>query len=192
MTTLKPLETIGTTITNPDNGNVLVRFDNNLEEKYMRDADVTAHPIEDGVPVTDNHQARQRMFELVGEITNTPLVIEQDIPNRAQFYFEVLDALVESGQRLTITSGLKVYDNAVLKSYNVNRNYQNGQALVVALKVVQLEVVSSATVQVPDNILSAVLKASGKSKRKKSTSGQAPTAAQDAKQKESLLYSLFN
>ncbi len=192
MSTLKPLQSIGTTITNPDTGNVLVRFDNNLEEKYTRDADVTSHPIEDGVPVTDNHQARQRMFDLVGEISNTPLVIETDVPNRAQFYFEVLDALVESGQRLTITSGLKLYEDAVLKSYTVSRNYQNGQSLVIALKIIQLEVVSSATVQVPDNILEATLKASGKSKRKKSTSGQAPTAAQDAKQKESLLYSLFN
>ena len=57
MTTLKPNLQTGTTITNPTTGAVLVRFDINLEEKYSRDADVTAHPIEDGVPVTDNHHA---------------------------------------------------------------------------------------------------------------------------------------
>lgn len=192
MSTLKPRQTLGTTITNPDTGSVLVQFDNNLEEKYTRDSDVTAFPVEEGVPITDNHQAKQRMLDLTAEISNTPLHIEQEAVNRVQFNHDVLDALVESGQRLTITSGLKLYENAVVKTYTVARDFRTGQTLIAQLRIVQVQVVSSATVKVPADILSAALKASGKSKRKKSTAGQAPTAAQAQTQDESILYGLFN
>jgi hypothetical protein len=132
------------------------------------------------------------MFDLVGTITNTPLNIETNVANRAQFYFDVIDALVESGQRLTITSGLRLYENAVIKSYSVPRNARTGQSIEVSLRIIEIRVVDSATVQVPADILSAALKASGKSKRKKAAAPQAPTEDQNNKRKSSVLYALTN
>lgn len=182
MSTLKDLQDVGSVITDPETGGVLLRFDNNLEEKYVRTAEVTQYPVEEGAPITDHHQAQQRTLELFAEVSNTPLVFETDRQNRAQFYYDVLDALVLSGRRLTITSGLRVFENCVIKDYSITRDYTSGQSLVVSMTVVEIQTVSTSEVEVPEAILQAALRATGRTRRKKVVAPQAPTEEQAAVQ----------
>lgn len=189
--TTQPLQKTGSVVTDRASGEVVLVFDSNLEEKYQRDADVTAYPVEKQVDKTENHQAKQRVFELVGLISNTPLAQEQNVGQRAPFYFQVIDALIEAGTRLNITTGLTPYDDVVIKSYTVVRDFQRGQVLEVSLKLVQIQTVESATVQVPEDILAAALKASGKSKRKKNDGPKPETDPQKRKRRRSILDGWF-
>ena len=190
--TTKPLEQFGTSMFDAESGALIVRFDGNFEEKHARTADVTELPIENGLPITDNHAAYSRSCDLVGVVSNTPLFQEQNITNRAQFYYDVLDQLCREGTRLTITTGLGVYSNAVIKDYVVPRDYQNAQSLEITLKIKEIVIVTSATVEVPANILSAARRASGKSSGSGTTSPKDETEEQAAARNRSILDTLFN
>lgn len=176
--TLKAKRQFGTTIINPANGAVLMRFDVNLQEKYLGSSDITTHPIEDGEAITSNAHPRQPMYELTGLITNTPLVLEVGVQNRVEFYFNVLERLMASGQRLTVVSGLKVYETALISDYSLPRSAADGQSVSISLKIVQIQVVSSATVRVPASILRSIRRSSGKSKPKSGAGGKEPTNKQ--------------
>lgn len=185
MSQLEPIEQYGTSVFDLTTRELLLRFDCNINEKYSRDADVSAFPVESGFTVTDNHQARQRFFELTGEITNTPLdgdTTEQ----RARRAFVVLDELCTSGRRISITAGLYNYENCVIRSYTVPRDSKTAQTMRATVNFVQIETVNSESVEVPADVLAALKRASGKSKTSKTDKDKPPSAKQDNGRKKSL------
>jgi hypothetical protein len=174
-----------TVISDALSGAPLLTFDANLTEKLTADADVTAYPVEGGARATDDVQPKQRMFELVGEVTNTPLDGD-DTPQRAARAFEVIDRIHRAKTRLVVTSGLRVFEPCVLKSYSTSRDYKTAQTLVVTLMFVEIETVNSQLVEVPANVLAALRRASGKSKTTKNDKDKPPTAQQAAARRKSI------
>jgi hypothetical protein len=114
------------------------------------------------------HQARQRKVNITGVVSNASLVTgTPQVRDRARFVFAVLDQLCISGQLLRVTTSLGAYENMALLSYRVRRTHETRQMLVVQLTFEQKELVTSETVEVPDNILKAALRASGRGRKGK-------------------------
>jgi hypothetical protein len=166
-------------------GAPLLTFDANLTEKHTADADVTSYPVEGGARTSDDAQPKQRMFELTGEITNTPLNGD-DTPQRAARAFELIDRIHRAKTRLIVTSGLRVYEPCILKSYSTTRDYKTAQTLVITLMFVEIETVTLQLVEVPANVLAALRRASGKSKTTKNDKDKPPTAQQAAARRKSI------
>jgi len=181
----EPLSDYGTSVFDVLTRQLLLRFDCNITEKFSLDADITAFPVESGISITDNHQAKQRMFELVGEVSNTPLdgdTTEQ----RARRAFDVLDDLCASGRKVAITASLRNFESCLIKSYVKTRDVKTAQTLRVTVSFVEIVQVTSASVEVPIEILSALKRASGKSKTNKTGKDKKPTPKQETGRKTSL------
>lgn len=189
--TTAPILREGTTLFRRDTGEALITFDSNLQEKYPRDSNTPSYPIEEGLEGTTTQQPLQTTFELVCEVTNTPLVNGLEEPERARSAFDVLNRIVDEGIRLDLATGISSYSDVLLKKWQTARDYTTGQTLVVAMTFVQINVVRGNEVAVPPSILAAAVRSTGSSETKKDPPVQDPTPDQAEKVNQSVLYSVF-
>jgi len=177
MTQLEPQSDYGTFIFDSETGDLLLRFDLNTNEDYSLEADITEFPVEAGFSVSDHHVSKLRKFDITAIITNTP--IDGDTtPQRALRAYEIIDDLCFTGRVLTITSGLRVWQNMQIKSYKIPRDYRTAQQVNVKLSFVEIRYVESESIDVPPEILSALRRASAKSKSNKKDEPKPPTEQQ--------------
>lgn len=188
---LEEKQQYGTSIFDAETKQLLLRFDINFSEKATLDADITAFPVEAGFAITDNHQSKQRMCTINGIVTNTPLDGDTT-PQRARRAFDVLDDLCESGRVVLITTRFRVYERALIKSYDAPTDAKTAQELNVTINIVEIKTALSQSVTVPAEVLAVLKRASGKSKTDKTTKDKPPTPEQTNGKNKSVAKWLAN
>ncbi len=120
--------------TNPDRrvqiGAVLL--DAAIEERHEHTSQVTQHPIEAGGFVSDHVYEDPRHVSVTGEITESPVVFFSafnGLSDRRVEAFDQLHDLYKTRDVVTLVTGLKVYEDMVLKSFTVPRNQRTGRRL---------------------------------------------------------------
>ena len=130
-----------------------------LSERHTFTNLVTAHPVEDGSPVTDHIVNLPIELQMEGRITDTPLsfldsavsgamglvgsdlgvdpvvlaagsaVAGASLPGRAKLAFQELVALYVTRTPFTVISGINEYDNMVFETLDFPRAPQDGRSL---------------------------------------------------------------
>jgi hypothetical protein len=106
-----------------------VTLDASISERYSSTAEVTDHPVEEGVDISDHVRRRPREIVIEGMVSNTPDVIlastrfDLGPPGvRAEAaYFDLL-RLQTKGARLTVTTSLREFKNMVITGLDLSRD----------------------------------------------------------------------
>lgn len=153
-------------------------FDATVTEQHSYMADVTQHPVESGLDITDHVQIKPFELTLTGVVTNTPIQPEEagiDLPNRIQVLYDELRLLFEERSFLTVVTGLERYENMILMSIEVPRQGPGRQAIIPSLKFIQINTVDTAFV----SVASIPPRAKKKTKLDKQAKEQADAATSD-------------
>lgn len=173
-----------------------ITLDATVQEAHAYSATVTDHPIEDGGFVTDHVYFNPRTVSVEGEITNSPVVFLNFLGGLSDRRIEALDQLIELHQTrdvVTLVTGLKIYNDMVLESFNVPRNQNTGQRLQFTAEFKEVRKVASEIVGVAERKAKPGYK--DKISSNKNIGRQEPVAAtqtQAAKaEQKSLLLDIF-
>jgi len=101
---------------------------------------------------------------------------DRDFPRKVHNF---LLALQQDRALVSVTSRMQVLTNLIITQYSAPQDIQDGRSLRFSMQLEQIQIVNSATVQVPENILDKAVSASAASKAnlgKQAT--QAASAAQ--------------
>jgi hypothetical protein len=181
---------VSTTITFTQ-GNAVesITFDVTNSETPSFDADVTEHAVEFGVANNDNVRAKPVSLRLDVTVTDYPISTKgrgiggaPEKGRAARILAKLVDLRAE-GTRLFVETGLRVYENMVIKNIVSPRDKALNGALRITLHLVEVKTVRSANVQVrlsPTNT---------KAKQKVQAGKQPTTQANEATKRKSWLAS---
>ena len=152
----------------PKDSAIEISLDASISEGHSYSSRVSQFPVEDGSTISDNIINDPAGLEIVGFVTNTPVVLFiQNIANivddttggdRVKTAFEALLALRESKEPFTIVTGLKTYENMVFTSLSFPRDKSTGTTnLRFNARVLNVELVSSRTVAASNVVAEPVL-----------------------------------
>lgn len=128
-----------------DSGQVrIIEFDV-ADETHAVSSDVTDHPVETGVNISDHVRPRPKTFTIEGIISNTPIGIFAAADafvgglggaGRGEDAYELLLQYWEQGRPLDLLTSLRDYSNLVITNMSVTRNAQttNGLHITIGLK----------------------------------------------------------
>jgi hypothetical protein len=144
-----------------DFGNI--ELDATLEEGHEWNADVTTNPVEIGADITDHVIEQPDRVSIRGVVSDTPLngIIGNIVSfinsltgaeQRSQAVFDLLHELIKLKQPMTIVTKYHIYTDMVLASVNIPRNSGTGEAIEFNAEFVNIRLVSTQTVDVPDGI----------------------------------------
>jgi len=131
-------------------------MDASLSESHVYESDVTELEVEDGSDITDHVRNKPPRVNITGYITNTPLKIftlggvlgVDSAGSRTRTAFEALLAIREAKQPVTLTSGLRSYDNMLLRTFTVPREPGFGETFRFTAELRQARFSTSETVQI--------------------------------------------
>jgi hypothetical protein len=138
----------------------LFTIDVSVAENHSVLADVQSHPIEDGSEITDHVIIKPRRLTIEGTITDTPsgaiavLAPLTGIINRfagsprSIEAFNTIEGYIVAKKLFDVVTGLKVYKNMIIRSFNVPKRAIMGRALNFVMELIQIEIVSGSVVAV--------------------------------------------
>lgn len=110
-----------------------VFLDATISEDHTYVSRVTQFPIENGRVITDHVINEPDTLSLTGIVSDSPLEILSPF-NRSVDAFNRLIRIHELKERITVVTGIKVYDNMIMTSLSVPRNLESGQALTFVME----------------------------------------------------------
>ncbi len=122
-------------------------------ETHRQSNTVTRFPVEDGSDINDHVISNPDVLEIQGIVG---AVILSDIDtgtNRTLDAFNELTRLKVERNLISIVTGLKVYDNMIIESFNVPRNSTNGGSLSFSMTLKNINIVESQSTVIPKTIL---------------------------------------
>lgn len=143
-----------------------------VTETHLDEVEVTDHPVEIGVNISDHMRVKPAMITLDGLVSNTPLPAagapttpmqaEDGVtystrsasqPARAGSAYQQLLALKTGGQLVTVVTALRSYDQMALVSLSVPRDAKTGNVLRFTAQLKEIRFASSqvAVISVPVN-----------------------------------------
>jgi len=158
-------------------GPAVIEFDATLSQTHIMQASVTRHPVEDGSTISDHIVDQPDAVNLVGVISNTPLVFLGFLgtsPRRAEEAFAKLKEIKESGKLVEIATSLKNYTNMAITSVRCTRDAPKGNIIEVSIDLEEVKIATTATATVEEN---RGRKNQGK-KRKNTSKAKNQTAAE--------------
>jgi len=127
-----------------------------LEEQHSFSSEVSQYPIETGESISDHIALNPESVMMRGFITNTPVDFINALTDLAfgadlvQTAFDKLIEIWKSKEVVTVVSGLKVYDNVVLRKLSIPRDRTTGQSLRFKAEFVEMITTNSSLTD--DNI----------------------------------------
>lgn len=117
-------------------------------ETHTRKNVVTAYPVENGYDISD-HTVNQPF------VLNVNGIVEpvEDSSNILDTYNRLVQ-LMNDKTPVTVITGLKVYDNMSIISFEVSRNPTNGQSLVFTMQLQEIRIARSQFTEIPLSQLS--------------------------------------
>ncbi|MCP4570119.1 MAG: hypothetical protein GY841_21265 [FCB group bacterium] len=172
-----------------------VQFDAMVSENHQMSAEVTAHPVENGSDITDHIRVNPREIEIVGVISNTPVIllssvraespIEGDterVVDRVNAAHEEIKKTMREGLLVQVITSLETYpEDMAIISYGVTRDAEKGNILEANLVLRQVQISYNEEVEVaiaePEKVSSKKKKSKGKTTKKEATSSQSQKAS---------------
>lgn len=132
---------IGLGASSPTATLAVVELDATISERHVRRNEITAHPVEVGVDITDHVRRLPASIEIQGIVSNTPIVFFASLtepPNRAEIADAQFLLMLEQGLLLDVVTSLRSYSNMMLTSYEVDRDAENGNVLNARLALTEV------------------------------------------------------
>ena len=114
-----------------------------VKEEVQFDLEVTDHPVERGVNVTDHARPKPKEFTIEGVMTDTPPAGARPFYHQGVFN-DLLD-VQENAFLLTVYCDLGTWNNLVLYSLKAPRDKETGESLRFEGKLKQVRFVTNAT-----------------------------------------------
>lgn len=108
-------------------------LDATLNEDHNYISRVTQFPIESGEIISDHIINEPETLSLSGIVSDSPLLFLSSF-NRSTDAFNRLVRIHELKERITVVTGIKVYENMVMTSLSVPRNAESGQSLAFSME----------------------------------------------------------
>jgi hypothetical protein len=148
-------------ITDPGVGNL--EFDTLDQETHEWNRDVTMNPVENGSPISDHIIRQPKKITVAGMISNSPItgVLTQlsnviatgfDGEDRVNTAIKLLDSLYLSNELVTIYTKNYTYENMLIQSINIPRRVEDGDAVNFTVDALQVNIVSTATTELPPGV----------------------------------------
>ena len=135
-------------------------IDATLRETHISSSDITENPVEEGAKITDHVQNKPDELIMEGVISDSPLgfPILGNIINivntvttlfgqssRSQDGYNKLRELKTKRVPFTVITGLKRYENMVIKDLNIDRTATTGKSINFRAVIKEIRIVSSQT-----------------------------------------------
>jgi len=117
-----------------------------VTEGHKRQVDHTEYAIESGSTISDHVRIRPDTLDVSG-------LLVVDINKSLGTAYDSLSALVDKRELVTVVTGLKVYENMVIESLNVDREASTGGSLPFTMTFQRIAIVKSQTATIPKSSL---------------------------------------
>jgi len=163
---------IGQSITSVYSEVISLDLDVTQDETHEWSNDVTQFPVEIGSQITDHIQPMPDKLTISGMITNSAIGVKalSDLDggdDRVQTAFDLLLKLKEDRVLLTVYTKHKIYTDMALKSVSLPRDASIGDSIKFKMEFVNVRLVDTQTVNVPDGISKKLDKKTGDDVKKK-------------------------
>jgi len=165
-----------------------IEFDVLLDENHEWSADITTNPVEVGSPVADHillNPDRFRVTAMISDssisgslIDNLQRIDDVQSETNTQTIFNLLRSMHEDQQTIIVYSKYKTYNDMAISSIGIPRSSANGDSLQFTVEFVNIRVVSTQTVKVPDGISKKLDKKATDALKKKTDPQKAAGAKQ--------------
>ncbi len=120
---------------------LILELDASISETHARSVEITEHPVEAGVNVSDHVRQQPDNVVITGIISNTPAALPGTasgiaggaVSNRDRDAFEILEDLQLNATIVTVISTIKVYDSMLLQNFTAPRDAGQGDSLNVTM-----------------------------------------------------------
>lgn len=146
-------------------------MDATLSEGHSFASDVTDFPVEKGSAITDNSRPKPTQLRIDAFIADFPLpstIVQQFVsgqavqsilsPKRSQNALDKLIKLKDEGVLITVTTGIRTYQNMLIQSIDVNRDKNIAAGIRMTISMREIITVQTQTAQ----IVAAEAKGQGK------------------------------
>lgn len=173
-----------------------LELDASVSEHHQTQVEVTDHPVEQGVAISDHRRRKPDTITIEGIVSNTALPdpsagLTQQRSNGQDFlsrsirdtgkaedaYSQLLD-LADSTTLITVVTAIRTYENMTLTELSLPRDARSGDSIRFTATFREIRVVQNATVQVQTS--------TPRGKPKKDLVKKAPTKATDQEMESSL------
>lgn len=120
-----------------------------MRETHTGNADVTQHPVELGVDISDHIRAKPKEYAVQGLISDYPVSSQPTNVSRAREGFLALERMKDTGQLVSVQASLKGYDNMAITSLVATKDPKTGDVLDVTMTLRQVRAVTSQTITLP-------------------------------------------
>lgn len=143
-------------------------LDASFSETHSADIEVTEHPVESGVNITDHARPKPDKLKIEGFFSNDALpdssapLVEQSAQlgdgssisylsrsstqaDRSGEAYAGLLAIRDAGKLITIVTALRTYENMLMTSLEVPRDPKSGQALRFSAQFTEVKLVTNET-----------------------------------------------
>jgi hypothetical protein len=115
-----------------------IQVDAFVKETHKMSAELSSHPTETGTVISDNIVNNPEELTIEGSLGQTSLFLS-DITSYSLSRAHVIDTQIIQLMTLklpvVVITGLRVYDNMVITSYDVDRSAENGQSLEFSMEL---------------------------------------------------------
>lgn len=179
---------------------VSIEFDANLSEGHSWSNDITSNPVERGVDVTDHIREIPDQVTLVGFVTNTPFLdnedgntITNDDEDRVQSVIDRLRQIRAERSTVLIFTKYVLYEDMGIKSVDFTRDASNTNSVIFTVQFQNIKFAETQTVDVPAGISKKLDKKAGDGTQKKTEPQKAGGAKQpkEPEQSSSVLSSIL-
>ncbi len=127
-----------------------VFLDATISEEHEYNSRVTQFPVENGTVISDHIINDPIRLSISGIVSDSPIRFLSFF-NRSTDAFNRLIRIHELKERITVVTGIKIYENMVMTSLNVPREVGTGQALNFSMEFQQILLASSVTLNLFQN-----------------------------------------
>ena len=153
-----------------ESGVAVLLLDSSVSQQHEVSCELTQHPVEDGVSISDHVRKIPRTLQIAGVVSAWPLgkeTLTSEDPVRAAWTL-LIDMV---GQAFAVSTALETYPRMVLRRVAVTREARNGDDLLPQLELVELVTVTMMTGVLPPEVV-----------KRKQQKASAPDASKKGKQ----------
>lgn len=136
----------------PVEGDELV-FDATISEQHSEVVDITTHPVELGLSVTDHAIVQPVEVQLINVLTLTPLTADLAVPRRHFDLYERLRALMFERQPVALVTRLRAYESMMIVEVSTPVTSDDGESLVPSVRLREIRIVEGQVAKVPAEYL---------------------------------------
>lgn len=128
-------------------------FDATISEQHTETLDLTEHPVEEGLDITDHAIIRPVEVQLINVMTLTPLIGDTAVPRRHFDLYERLRELWRLRQPVALVTRLRAYESLIITEVSTPITADDGESLVPSVRLREVRIVQGQTAKLPPEYL---------------------------------------